>query len=93
MAGETRRSPTKRSTNASTRHASSPARLPLHQQQEKLNALVHKFDHVYGDVKHRRLEAERNQPRKVCDQLIESIDNAQYFISPGQNMVAVAMIL
>jgi hypothetical protein len=31
--------------------------------------------------------------RKVCDQLIESSDGAQYFLNPGSNMVTAAMML
>ena len=65
----------------------------LQKQQEKLNALIHKLDRVYGDIEQKRLEAEWTQAKKVYDQLAKCNDGAQYFLNPRQNMAVVAMIL
>jgi hypothetical protein len=54
---------------------------------------MQKIDHAYKDVEQGRLEDESPWPRKVHDLLTESSDDAQYFLSLGQNMVAVAMML
>lgn len=62
-------------------------------QQEELDALMQKIDRAYEDIERRCLEAERSWPRKVHDLLTESSDGTQYFLSPGQNMAAVAMML
>jgi hypothetical protein len=53
---------------------------------------VQKLDHIYDDVEWRHLEAKRPRPRKVSEQLAESIDDTKYFLNPAQNMV-VAMML
>jgi hypothetical protein len=54
---------------------------------------VQKLDRVYDDVERRCLEAERPRPKKVCDQLTESNDDAHYFLNPIQNMATMAMML
>jgi hypothetical protein len=54
---------------------------------------VQKLDCIYGDVERRHLKSERPWTRKVSDQLTESSNDAQYFLNPGQNMAATAMML
>lgn len=54
---------------------------------------MQKLNCVYDDVERRHLEAERPWPKKVCDQLTESNDDAHYFLNPMQNMATMAMML
>jgi hypothetical protein len=90
--GETR-SPltTKKSISASVRRASSPERPPSDSRRRSLTPSS--VDWVYDDIEQKCLEAEKPWARKVYDLLVESSDEAQYFLNRRQNMVAIAMMI
>jgi hypothetical protein len=81
MTKGTRRLPIKKTTCANAKRASSLARPPFISSRKSSTPSC------------KNSTVSSAMSGKVCDQLAESSDGAQYFLNPTQNMAATAMML